>query len=60
MPIGQVSQLNTMDEAYEFAAPGSYTIKLVGPGGTEKSYIVTASDDAPQDVARITTDLRAR
>ena len=60
MPIGQVSQLNTMDEAYEFAAAGSYTVKLVAPGGVEKSYIVTASDDAPQDVARITTDLRAR
>jgi hypothetical protein len=57
MPIGQVSQLNTMDEAYEFAAPGSYTVKLVTPSGVEKTYIVTASEDAQQDVARITAKL---
>jgi hypothetical protein len=54
-PIGQVSQLNTMDEAYEFAAPGSYTVKLVAPTGAVKTYIVTAGDDAQQDVARIST-----
>jgi hypothetical protein len=55
MPIGQVSQINTMDEAYEFAAPGSYTVKLVAATGAEKTYIVTASDDAHLDVARIST-----
>lgn len=60
MPIGQVSQLNTMDEAYEFAAAGSYTVKLVAPGGAEKTYVVTASEDAKEDVARISTDLRPR
>ena len=53
LPIGQVKQFNTMDEAYEFAAAGSYTVKLVAPTGAEKTYIVTASDDAQQDVARI-------
>lgn len=57
MPIGQVSQLNTMDEAYEFAAPGSYTVKLVTPGGVERTYIVTASESAEQDVARISVKL---
>lgn len=57
-PIGQVSQLNTMDEAYEFAAAGSYTVKLVAPDGGEKTYVVTASEDAKEDVVRITTDLR--
>ena len=60
MPIGQVSQLNTMDEAYEFAAAGSYTVKLISPGGAEKTYVVTASEDAKEDVARISTDLRPR
>jgi hypothetical protein len=53
IPIGEASQFNTMDEAYEFAAAGSYNVKLVGPNGAEKAYIVTASDDAPNDVARI-------
>jgi hypothetical protein len=59
MPIGQASQLNTMDEAYEFAAAGSYTVKLVAPHGTEKTYVVTASEEAKEDVARISTDLRS-
>jgi len=58
IPIGQVAQLNTMDEAYEFAAAGSYTVKLVAPSGTQKTYVVTASEDAKEDVARITADLR--
>lgn len=57
LPIGQAKQFNTMDEAYEFAAAGSYTVKLVAPTGGEKTYIVTASDDAQQDVARISTKL---
>ncbi|HYC91926.1 MAG TPA: hypothetical protein VEO54_22125 [Thermoanaerobaculia bacterium] len=57
MPIGQVSQLNTMDEAYEFAAAGSYTVKLVAPSGAEKTYVVTASEDAKEDVVRISVDL---
>jgi hypothetical protein len=58
VPIGQASQINTMDEAYEFAAAGSYTVKLVSPGGATKTYVVTASEDAKDDVARITADLR--
>jgi len=57
LPIGQVKQFNTMDEAYEFAAAGSYNVKLVAPNGAERTYIVTASDDAQQDVARISTEM---
>jgi len=53
MLIGQASQMNTMDEAYEFAAPGSYNVKLVSPSGAEKVYVVTAATDAKDDVARI-------
>ena len=54
LPIGQAKQFNTMDEAYEFAAAGSYNVKLVAPNGAETTYVVTASDEAQQDVARIT------
>lgn len=57
LPIGQAKQFNTMDEAYEFAQAGSYNVKLVAPDGKEKSYVVTAADDAPQDVARISAQL---
>lgn len=53
LPIGEAAQFNTMNEAYEFAAAGSYTVKLVPPQGAEKTYIVTASEDAQLDVARI-------
>jgi hypothetical protein len=42
-----------MDEVYDFAEPGSYNIKLVSPGGAEKSFVITAADDAKQDIARI-------
>ena len=53
IPIGEAGQFNTMDEAYEFADAGSYNIKLVGGNGAEKVYVVTAKEDAPNDVARI-------
>jgi hypothetical protein len=53
LPIGQVSQFNTLDEVYDFAEPGSYTVKIVSPKGEEKTFIVTAGNDAKQEIARI-------
>ena len=53
LPIGQVRQFNSVEEIYDFAEPGSYNIKLVSPGGAEKTFVVTAADDAKQDIARI-------
>lgn len=58
LPIGEVAQFNTMDEVYDFAAAGSYTVRIVAPDGQERTYIVTASDDAKQDVARISAKLQ--
>jgi hypothetical protein len=55
--IGQVRQFNTMDEVYDFAEAGSYTVKIVAPDGTEKTFIVTAADDAKQEVAKISAKL---
>lgn len=55
--IGQVRQFNTMDEVYDFAEPGSYTIRIVAPSGTEKIFVVTAAEDAKQDVARISAKM---
>lgn len=60
LPIGQAKQFDAAEEAYEFAATGSYTVRLVPSTGAEKTYIVTAGEDAPNDVARIKADLRAR
>jgi hypothetical protein len=58
VPIGQASQFDTMDEIYEFAAPGSYTIKVIAPDNKQKTYIVTAAEDAKQDVATIAAKLQ--
>jgi hypothetical protein len=58
VPIGQASQFDTMDEIYEFAAPGSYTIKVIAPDNRQKTYVVTAADEAKQDVARIAAKLQ--
>jgi hypothetical protein len=55
--IGQVRQFNTMDEVYDFAAPGSYTIRIVAPSGGEKTFVVTAAEDAKQEVARISAKM---
>jgi hypothetical protein len=55
--IGHVNQFNTMDEVYEFAQPGSYTVRIVAPNGASSSYIVTAADDAQQEIARISAKL---
>ena len=51
--VGHANQFDTEDEIYDFPAPGSYTIKVVAPSNKQKTYVVTAADDAPQDVARI-------
>ncbi|HEX8170683.1 MAG TPA: hypothetical protein VF824_09110 [Thermoanaerobaculia bacterium] len=55
--IGEVSQFNTVDEVYEFAEPGSYTVRVVAPNGATRTFVVTAADDAKQDVARISVKL---
>ena len=55
--IGQARQFDTEDEAYDFAAPGSYTIRLVAPGYKERTFVVTAADDAEDEVAHIEAKL---
>ncbi|HYC58706.1 MAG TPA: hypothetical protein VEK79_03995 [Thermoanaerobaculia bacterium] len=57
MPIGHARQFDTPDEIYDFPAPGSYNVKVVAPDGKQKTYVVTAADDAAQDVAHIKTAL---
>lgn len=57
MPIGEAKQFDTLDEVYDFAQPGSYTVRLVAPGYREKQYVVTAAEDAAEDIARITARL---
>lgn len=57
LPIGEVQQFNSMDEVYDFAEPGSYTVRLVAAGHRERRFVVTAAADAKQDIARISVKL---
>ncbi len=56
-PIGDVRQFNSMDEAFEFAELGSYTIKVSKDGHRTRQYVVTVAENAPNDVARISAKL---
>jgi hypothetical protein len=51
--IGQAKQFSTMDEVYDFPAPGSYTIHLSAPGYKDQQFVVTVADDAKLEIARL-------
>jgi hypothetical protein len=51
--IGQAKQFNTMDEVYDFPAPGSYTIHISAAGFKDQQFIITVADDALQEIAKL-------
>jgi hypothetical protein len=51
MAVGQAKQLAT--QPYEFATPGSYTIRVTAPGFRDRVYTVTVAENANVEVARI-------
>jgi len=53
-PIGQASQWTGV---YEFAQPGSYTVRIDSPGYKEQMFVVTAAENAQQEVANISAKL---
>ena len=53
LAIGEAKQFNTPDEVYDFPAPGSYTVRVVAPGYRERVFVVTADENARDEVARI-------
>lgn len=55
--VGQADQFNTEDEVYDFPAPGSYIVRLVAPGYKERQFVITAADDAKQELAVINLKL---
>ncbi len=55
--IGQAKQFSTMNEVYDFPAPGSYTIHLSAPGYKDQQFIVTVADDAKLEIARLDVKL---
>jgi hypothetical protein len=55
--IGQAKQFDTMDEVYDFAAPGSYTIHISAPGYKDQQFIVTVAENAEEEIARLDVKL---
>jgi hypothetical protein len=55
--IGQAKQFQTMDEVYDFPAPGSYTIHLSAPGYKDQQFIVTVAENAQQEIAKLDVKL---
>ncbi len=58
--IGQAKQFSTMNEVYDFPAPGSYTIHLSAPGYKDQQFVVTVADDAKLEIARLDVKLEKR
>jgi hypothetical protein len=55
--IGQARQFATMDEVYDFPAPGSYTIRISAPGYKDQQFIVTVAENAKDEIARLDVKL---
>jgi len=55
--IGQAKQFDTMDEVYDFPAPGSYTIHISAAGYKDQQYIVTVAENAKDEIARLDVKL---
>ena len=56
--IGQAKQFRGGSEGYDFPAAGAYTIKLSAPGYKDAQFVVNASEDAQQEVARLDVKLQ--
>ena len=55
--VGQANQFDSEDKEYDFAEPGSYTIRIIAPGYKERRFIVTAADNAKAETAMIAAKL---
>jgi hypothetical protein len=55
--IGQAKQFNTVDEIYDFPAPGSYTIHISAAGYKDQQFVVTVAENAKQEIARLDVKL---
>jgi hypothetical protein len=55
--IGVAQQHNAQDEAWDFPAPGSYTVRLVMPGYEERTFVINVSENAKSELAVIDAKL---
>ena len=57
LAIGEARQFGSTDEIYDFPAQGSYNIRIVAPGYRERTFVVTASETAQQEIIRLDVKL---
>ena len=57
IPVGHAREFDTEEEIYDFAAPGSYDVRVIAPGFKERHYVVVASDEATDEIALIDVKL---
>jgi hypothetical protein len=53
--VGQANQLSA--QPYEFPQPGSYNVRITAPGYRDRTYVVTAADNAKDEIATIQAKL---
>jgi len=53
--VGQANQLSS--QPYEFPQAGSYNVRITAPGYRDRTYVVTAADNAKEEIATIQAKL---
>ena len=53
--VGQAKQFAA--QAYEFADPGSYTVRITAPGYRDRVFTVTVAENTTEEIARIDAKL---
>jgi len=51
--IGEARQFSSANEVYDFPAPGSYTVRITAPGYRDQTFVVTAAENAKDELARV-------
>ena len=51
--IGEARQFSGPNEDYDFPAPGSYTVHITAPGYRDQIFVVTAAENAKDELAKI-------
>ena len=57
LAIGQANQFNSENEIYDFPAPGSYTIRISAPGYRDQQFVITAAENATEEIAKLNVKL---
>lgn len=58
VPIGEARQFAVPDQDWDFPAPGSYNVRVTAPGYRDQDYVVTAAENAKDELAKINATLQ--